>query len=172
MSNKRQNVLIQILAFMFTIISGISFVKAMNSSDYNLALSSFGIICFSGFIGWYMGRSGKARKEPDVFLTQLKENANNIENGGWMYGQNLITPDTIITQYYFTVSLVTMSFKVPSRFYVVGEENTSIINLIYTVSSFLLGWWAIPTGPYYTISTLVNNIKGGNKLNVGKLIRD
>ncbi len=129
MSNKRQNVLIQILAFMFTIISGISFAKAMNASDYNLALSSFGIMCFSGFIGWYMERSGKARKEPDAFLIQLKENANKIENGGWMYGQNLITTDTIITQYYFTVSLVTMSFKVPSRFYVVGEENTSMINL-------------------------------------------
>lgn len=171
MSNKRQNVLIQILAFMFTITSGVTFVKALNSSDYNLALSSFGIMCFSGFIGWYMGKSGKVRKEPDAFLIQLKDNANKIENGGWMYGENLIATHTIITQYYFTFSLVTMSFKIPSRFYVVGEENTKIINFIYSVFSFLLGWWAIPTGPYYTISTLVNNFKGGNKLNVGELIR-
>jgi hypothetical protein len=87
-----------------------------------------------------------------------------------MYGENLITPQTIITQYFFTVSLVTVSFKVPSRFYIVGEENTAFVNSIYTLFSFLLGWWAIPKGPFYTISTLTNNIKGGNKLNVGELI--
>jgi hypothetical protein len=170
MSNKRQNVLIQILAFMFTVIGAVSLYNAIIDSDLKRALTSFGIMCFAGFIGWYMGKSDKDKKEPDAFLIQLQENSETISNGGWMYGENLITPQTIITQYFFTVSLVTVSFKVPSRFYIVGEENTAFVNSIYTLFSFLLGWWAIPKGPFYTISTLTNNIKGGNKLNVGELI--
>jgi hypothetical protein len=52
----------------------------------------------------------------------------------------------------------------------VGEENTSFISAIYSLLSFLLGWWAIPVGPFYTISTLSNNLKGGSKMLVSEVI--
>ena len=60
-------------------------------------------MCFSGFIGLHMGKSDEDKKDPDDFLIKLQENSEKINNGGWLYGENLITPCTIITQYFFNV---------------------------------------------------------------------
>ena len=148
MANKRQTLLIRILAFIFTVVSCFVLYEKTQSQAYDEMLGPIGILFLAGFTLWYMGRSSKNRKEPDAFIKQLQENKDKISSQGWMYGECLIKPETEITQFFFTFSLITVSFKIPSRFYIVGEENTSFINAIYSTLSFILGWWAIPVGPF------------------------
>ena len=33
--------------------------------------------------------------------------------------------------------------------------------MVYTLISLLAGWWGIPWGPIYTITSLVTNLRGG-----------
>ena len=170
MPNTRQVFLIRVLAFLIFIGSIFGLYDMIVKGDFENALGLVAILFVSGFTFFYMGKSDKSRKDPDVFLAQLKENKNIILTGGWKYGDHLITAETQITQYFFTYSFITASFKIPSCFYIVNEENTSVINFIYSFSSLILGWWAFPHGPIYTISALSNNLKGGNKLRVGDVI--
>jgi len=170
MNNTRQILLIRVLAFLFTLVSCFVLYEKVQNQSYDEMIGPLGILFLAGFTLWYMGRSSEERKEPDSFIKQLQENKGTINSQGWMYGENLIKPDTEITQFFFTFSLITVSFKIPSRFYIVGEENTALINIIYSVLSFILGWWAIPVGPFYTISSLTNNLKGGRKMVVSEVI--
>jgi hypothetical protein len=117
-----------------------------------------------------LGKSKEERKEPDAFLVQLLENKERITSGGWKYKDFLIRPETVLTQYVFTFSLITLSFRVPSRFYIIGQENTGFVNLIYTSLNLLLGWWGIPMGPIFTIQSLYTNLKGGNRVTVESIL--
>lgn len=62
----------------------------------------------------------------------------------------------------YCISIVVMSFKRSSDIYfipagqsVAGKAGT------YSLVSLLLGWWGIPWGPIWTISTLFTNLSGG-----------
>lgn len=122
-------------------------------------------ICFK-----YALKTDEEKKVPSAFINQLKDNRDEIMSSGWTYEGMLIEKNTIVTQFYFTYSLVTVSHKIPSRFYIVGQENTVFINFIYTFCSLVLGWWAIPDGPIFTLQTLYSNLKGGNNIRVGDIV--
>jgi len=170
MENSRQTKMIRVLAFIFTLIGANGVYSAIANGNERLGLFSFAILVVCGFAFWYLGKSKAQRKEPETFLVQLRENRERITSGGWKYRGMSVTPDTVLTQYHFVLSLITLSFKVPSRFYVVGQENTAFVNLIYTVSSFLLGWWGIPMGPVFTVQALHSNLKGGNRVTVESIL--
>ena len=63
-----------------------------------------------------------------------------------------------------------ISLKTPSRFYVVGEEETVLPSLAFTASSLIVGWWGLPHGPIYTIQAVSSNLRGGERRRVGDLI--
>ncbi|HED35087.1 MAG TPA: hypothetical protein ENJ08_12890 [Gammaproteobacteria bacterium] len=170
MSNTRQTRMIRLLTFVFTLIGVNAVYMSFMQNDFKMGVAGFSILTVCGFAFWYLGKSKEERKEPDAFLVQIAENKNNILHGGWDYRGGLITPETVITQYFFTFSLITISFKIPSRFYIVVRDKTSVINFIYSILSLILGWWAIPWGAVYTIQTLMNNSKGGNKIKVSSLV--
>ena len=65
-----------------------------------------------------------------------------------------ILEQTEVTQFELAVSALLISFKTPSRFYVVGEEETVLPSLVFTASSLIVGWWGIPYGPIYTIGAV------------------
>ena len=170
MENSRQTKMIRLLAFIFTLIGAVGTYNAAISNNERDVLISFAILIVCGFTFLYLGKSKKDRKEPDAFLVELQENKERILNGGWRYKDFVLKPDTVLTQYMFTLSLITVSFKVPSRYYIVGQENTAFVNLIYTSLTFLTGWWGIPMGPIFTVQSLYTNLKGGKRIAVSSIL--
>ena len=64
--------------------------------------------------------------------------------------------------YYYTVSIIIMTFKRPSDIYLVKSHEKPIVKgLPFVFLSLVLGWWGIPWGPIYTIQSLAKNLGGG-----------
>ena len=64
--------------------------------------------------------------------------------------------------YQFCISVILITFKRNSKvFFIRGGKSAAAKSLPYTLLSLLLGWWGIPWGPIYTISTLIKNFGGG-----------
>lgn len=64
--------------------------------------------------------------------------------------------------YAFTISLIVVTFKRTSGVYLIRSgENGVIKGMLYTLVSFLFGWWGIPFGPKYTLESIKTNLKGG-----------
>ena len=62
----------------------------------------------------------------------------------------------------FCISLVVVSFKRGSSIYFIRPgEGAFGKGLPFTLISLVLGWWGIPWGPIWTISTIVSNLRGG-----------
>lgn len=170
MENTRQTKMIRLLAFIFTLIGANGIYVATTNNDPKMGMIAFAMLTVCGFAFWHLGKSKEERKEPDSFLVQLQGNRDSIRSGGWQYKDITITPETVLAQYIFTFSLITLSFKIPSRYYIIGQENTGLVNAIYTSLNLLLGWWAVPWGPIYTVQSLANNLKGGNQITVESVL--
>jgi hypothetical protein len=64
--------------------------------------------------------------------------------------------------YQYCISVLVMSFKRASNIYFVRPgENAVTKGLPFSLISLVLGWWGIPWGPIWTISTIVTNLRGG-----------
>ena len=64
--------------------------------------------------------------------------------------------------YRYCISIIILTFRrsSPVHFLPAGQ-NRIRHGLVYSLISFLLGWWGIPWGPIYTIESLVVNFRGG-----------
>jgi hypothetical protein len=64
--------------------------------------------------------------------------------------------------YAYTVSLIIVTFKRTSGVYLVRHgESLAKKGLPFTILSFLFGWWGIPYGPKYTVTSITTNFRGG-----------
>jgi hypothetical protein len=80
----------------------------------------------------------------------LRELEDGVQTGG-----KLVT-------YQYCVSLVLITLTQSSRiFYVKPGQNRVGKGLLYSLITFIMGWWGVPVGPIYTIRTLVANFAGG-----------
>ena len=62
----------------------------------------------------------------------------------------------------YCISLVIMTFKRPTAIYFLRSDERAIgKSYPFILISLLLGWWGIPWGPIYTITSLVTNLGGG-----------
>ena len=62
----------------------------------------------------------------------------------------------------YCISLVIMPFKRPTAIYFLRSDERAIgKSYPFILISLLLGWWGIPWGPIYTITSLVTNLGGG-----------
>ena len=69
----------------------------------------------------------------------------------------------VIFQY--CVSIIVLTFRRSSDIYFVkGGESVASKGLIFTLISFLFGWWGIPWGPIYTIQSIMVNLRGGKDI--------
>src|SRR4051812_39408590 len=60
------------------------------------------------------------------------------------------------------ISVVVLSFKRNSGIVFLKPGQSGFVKgLPYSLISFFAGWWGIPWGPIWTISTLVTNLGGG-----------
>jgi hypothetical protein len=62
--------------------------------------------------------------------------------------------------YQYCVSIVVMTFKRGSDIYFIPAGGKGK-GASFTAISLLAGWWGIPWGPIYTISSVVKNMQGG-----------
>ena len=64
--------------------------------------------------------------------------------------------------YQYCISILVLTFRRNSPIYFIKHDTSSIgKGMRYTLISVLLGWWGIPWGPIYTISSLARNLGGG-----------
>ncbi len=64
--------------------------------------------------------------------------------------------------YQYCISCLIMTFKRSSKIYFIKSGEAGINEgIIYAMISVILGWWGLPWGPIYTVSTLIKNLKGG-----------
>jgi hypothetical protein len=117
-------------------------------------------------------RSHQGEKNSKAFLAWLQKNAQDVMNNGARYDGVLITPNTEMRQYIFTVSVLVMTFKNPSRFYVSGIDSFPLANAGHSLTTLLLGWWGFPWGPIYSVQALYKNLGGGVQYTVGQLLTD
>lgn len=64
--------------------------------------------------------------------------------------------------YNYCISLLVVTFRRSSDVYFIREHESALIKGIpWTLLTLVMGWWGIPWGPIYTVSSLVVNLKGG-----------
>src|SRR5690606_24282772 len=64
--------------------------------------------------------------------------------------------------YQYAISVVLYSFRHPTRVHSSRTRNKAILmGLPWTLLTLLLGWWAFPSGPIFTIQCLITNLSGG-----------
>jgi hypothetical protein len=68
-------------------------------------------------------------------------------------------------QFEYCVSAILVSFKRQSDIYFIRTgESTIARRMEYSLMSLALGWWGIPWGPIWTVSTIVANLAGGKNV--------
>lgn len=64
--------------------------------------------------------------------------------------------------YEYCVSLLVITFKRSSKIYFVRANQSAAANgLVYIFISLAFGWWGIPWGPIFTITSLATDFGGG-----------
>lgn len=64
--------------------------------------------------------------------------------------------------YQYCISILVMTFRRSSSIYFIRSgESTIVKGLPFTLLSLFLGWWGIPWGPIYTITSIWTNFSGG-----------
>lgn len=62
----------------------------------------------------------------------------------------------------YCISLLVITFRRSSAVYYVRPGESAIVKgMPYTALSLIAGWWGIPWGPIFTITSLVTNLGGG-----------
>jgi len=65
----------------------------------------------------------------------------------------------------YCISVLVLSFKrVSGIHFIKVEESAFKKGAAFSLISLLCGWWGIPWGPIWTISTLVTNCRGGRDI--------
>ncbi len=62
----------------------------------------------------------------------------------------------------YTISLLFVTFRDVSGVYLIRPgEKTAGKSFLFTVVSFLTGWWGLPWGPKFTLQAIRTNLQGG-----------
>ncbi len=107
-------------------------------------------------------------KRSSAFSVWMAQNAAEIERGGAHFESWPITPATVLVRYQVALSFLIVAFKMPTRQYIHGEEQTTLISTAATAVSLVFGWWGIPWGPVYTLQAIGSNVRGGLRSTVAE----
>jgi hypothetical protein len=74
--------------------------------------------------------------------------------------------------FHWVLSLVIVSFKIPSGIYFIRDgESAGARGFPYIMLTLVLGWWAVPFGPFRALSCIACNMRGGTDVTVKVLER-
>ena len=65
-----------------------------------------------------------------------------------------------LVSYRYCISIIILTFRRSSNLYLLAPGQSGKA-FPFAMLSFFLGWWGIPWGPIYTISSIVNAMRGG-----------
>ena len=70
-----------------------------------------------------------------------------------------------VVVFHYCISLLVITLRRSSRVFLLRPgEGTFVRALPYNLITLWLGWWGIPWGPIYTITSLANNFGGGKDI--------
>jgi hypothetical protein len=73
-------------------------------------------------------------------------------------------------RYQYCISVLVMTFKRSSGIYFIKGGHSRVgPGATYTCISLLCGWWGIPWGPIWTITTVSTNFSGGKDITAAVL---
>jgi hypothetical protein len=76
--------------------------------------------------------------------------------------EGAITAGRRFVHYEWCVSLVFVTLRRPTDIYLLGpDEGGMFRGLPFTILTFLLGWWGLPWGLFFTPVALFTNLRGG-----------
>jgi hypothetical protein len=71
----------------------------------------------------------------------------------------------VFVRYQYCISVLVMTFKRSSAIHFIKAGRSRVgPGAAYSAISFICGWWGIPWGPIWTISTMTTNFNGGKDL--------
>ena len=165
----------------FSLVVGIVFIaaglKALFAFDPNTATLSRPVLLAISVGGaavflFLFAKASRAQKGLSEFENWMREKAPEILTRGAKYNGVRINGDTELTRFELAVSIVILSFKIPSRYYIAGRDNVGFTKIAYTTASLLFGWWGIPWGPVYTVQAVTKNVSGGYKTTVRQYLTE
>jgi hypothetical protein len=73
--------------------------------------------------------------------------------------------------YSYVISILIMTFRRNSNIYFIRADESRITRgLVFSLLSFLLGWWGVPWGFIYTPIALWTNFQGGKDVTAEVLL--
>lgn len=156
------------ITIIFTVIFFTTGIYNLISGNYMDALLD--VVFSLTLLGIYLFFR-KEEKKSTEFLQWIENNQDQIRDRGIIHDNGyVIDKSTELVQYFACVSLLILTIKIPSRYYVKKSLASNFAMLIYTLSTILLGWWGLPKGPIYTIFVIFKNITGGVNVKVSSLL--
>lgn len=157
-------IMLLIFSFLF-FLGGIYNVYTMEFADV-IADAVIAVILLGIYIFFR-----REKKENNKFLQWIDENQERINSSGLEIGNGqVIDRYTELTMYYACISFIIFTVKLPSRYYIKGTVSSNIAKIVYTLITFLLGWWGLPWGPIYTVQIIYKNISGNYNVEVNRLM--
>lgn len=97
-----------------------------------------------------------------IILPGLFMNIKNIDGLTASDLQQQVSDGGRFVYFAYTISLIIVTFRDTSGVYLIRSgENSAGKSFLFTIVSFLIGWWGIPWGPKYTMQAIRTNLKGG-----------
>lgn len=143
------------------------FLKLISDSSVGEGLVCLGISVFC--LGAFAILKTEERKRKE-FASWFAQNKEAIQGGRASYEGKEINPQTQLVQFTVVISLLVISTRVPSRYYVLGQESTTLVGIIYSVITLITGWWGIPHGPIWTVKAVYKNLTNGYRISVSDLL--
>ena len=101
------------------------------------------------------------------FCEWAAKHATRIQEDGLEYDGVLVTEETEVVSYRWTVSLLVMTLNGETKHRPVDRDSGATLPTFMTI---LLGWWGFPWGPINSIGTILHNIAGGERSTVAGII--
>ncbi len=124
---------------------------------------SFATVALAAF--WFVRREARLRHE---LLDFLRRNQSAVSDGTARFRGQPVTYATRVRSYDAVLSLLIMSWKLPSRF-TLDRGEARRVHVACSLISCVFGWWGIPWGPIWTARAITGNARGAKELAVGEL---
>ena len=125
----------------------------------------------SGFLTALFFLVRSHRRGEQHFDAWIATHSVEIQRGGASIGSVLVTPDTLLAQYQAVFSFLIVTFKFPTRVYLVEHERTWLAAAACSAVSLIFGWWGLPWGPIYTVQVVAKNLGGGLRITASDRLR-
>jgi hypothetical protein len=109
-------------------------------------------------------------KENPMLIWLLK-NEKQIDDGSATYEGERITKDTVLTRFSMVGSMILLTMRTSTPWYVKDSEAAQAAFIRCTVLTALIGWWSL-FGLIYTPQALFDNFSGGTKRTVAEMLYD